>query len=253
MSNDELQKAIDDITSGDAAAAAAATDDSSATAGTASVTLPDDLAGGSSDTNLNFSETPDAMAGASADIFAAPPVPDTSSAMPADSGFDNPAAGAAPAAPEAPSVPESPLGVDPLAGFDPDSVTLNTAEPAAVATVPAEPVKTSEVPAEPAMPTTDSLDAQPTEVPNTEPVDITDTALPEAAPVNAVAGDVVSEARKELYPLLDKVSSMSDEEKCDVCLEVGGDALPEALKYAKSITDETARAEKLLQIIEKAK
>lgn len=251
MSNDDLQKAIDDITSGDAAAAVA--DESSATPGTASVTLPDDLAGNASTTDLNFAETPDATAGASADIFTAPPAPDTSSAMPA--GVEEPATN--PATEAAPAVDESALGADPLAGFDPSSVTLNTAEPAVPVT--AEPVVASESPAVELasvseIPTTDSLDAKPAETPVVESANTAETGSPEIEPIpSAVNGDVISEAKKELYPLLDKVPSMSSEDKCDVCLEVGGDALPKALQYAKEIPDETVKAEKLLKIIEGAK
>ncbi|MBR3368887.1 hypothetical protein IKG45_03850 [Candidatus Saccharibacteria bacterium] len=247
MSNDELQKAIDDITSGDAAATSAATaDDSATTTGTASVPLPDDLTTGSTPTDLNFTETPDAS-GSAADIFAAPPTPDTSSAMPA--GVEEPATN--PATEAAPAVDESALGADPLAGFDPDSVTLNTTE-----TVPAEAVAetASTAPVKPAVvateiPTTDTLDQKPAEPVSTEPIDLTETA-----PVPVVeAGNVVDEAMKELYPLLDKVPSMTDKEKYDVCMKVGGDALPKALQYAKGITDETEKAEALLKIIESAK
>lgn len=240
MSNDELQKAIDDITSGDAVAtSAAAADDSATTTGTATVPLPDDLTTGSTPTDLNFTETPDAS-GAATDIFAAPPTPDTSSAMPA--GVEEPAAN--PATEAAPAVDESALGADPLAGFDPDSVTLNTAE-----TVPAEAVAetASTAPVEPVA--VDTLDQKPAEPVSTEPVDLTEAA---PAPV-AEAGSVVDEAMKELYPLLDKVPSMTDKEKYDVCMKVGGDALPKALQYAKGISDETEKAEALLKIIESAK
>ncbi len=252
MSNDELQKAIDDITSGDAAAVAA--DDSSTTSGTASVTLPDDLATGAPETDLNFTEVPDATAGASADIFAAPPAPDTSTAMPA--GAEEPVTN--PAVEAAPALDESSLGADPLAGFNPDNVTLNTTAP--VAPTVAEPVNATETPAPAApaataseLPTTDSLDAEASGTVNPEPASTVGVETLEIVPSSSATGDVVSEAKKELYPLLDKVSSMSNEEKCDVCIEVGGDALSEALKYAKGVTDETVKAEKLLQIIEKAK
>lgn len=254
MSNDELQKAIDDITSGDAAATAAAAEDNSA-GGTASVTLPDDLTG--AEANLNFTETPDKTTGETADIFATPPAPDTSSAMPADFGtgsFDNPAASAAPVAPEV-GAPEAPLGADPLAGFDPDSVTLNattpTAEPAqtgaSTPAMPETPAPVSEIT------TTDSLDEKPAETASTEPVEITETKTPETVPVSSGAKSVAEEAMKELYPLLDKVPSMTDKEKFDVCMQVGEEALPNALQYAKGITDETEKAEALLKIIQSTK
>lgn len=104
MSNDELQKAIDDITNGDGAISDNPAADA-ADAGVASVPLPDDLATDGSATanaNLNYVETPDAGVGASADIFGVPPAPDTTVPMPTD--LTNPAAVAAPEAPISPDL-----------------------------------------------------------------------------------------------------------------------------------------------------
>ncbi len=252
MSNDELQKAIDDITSGDAAASAAAADDASTTTGapadtgTATVTLPDDMAGsGVADTNLNFTETPDPTTGASTDIFGAPPAPDISTAMPA--GVEEPTTN--PATEAAPSVPE-PVGADPLAGFDPSSVALNTTPTAETAPAPAPAPEIGVTASAPAteIPTSDTLGAQPT-VDFSAPVEVAEAVPALATDTNSV----VDEAMKELYPLLDKVPSMTDKEKYDVCMKVGGEALPKALQFAKGISDETEKAEALLKIIESAK
>ncbi len=76
----------------------------------------------------------------------------------------------------------------------------------------------------------------------------------------SVGGDVdlsrvAREARKELYPLLDRVQ-MSPEEKFEICMEVSADdknAFGSALAAARQIADETAKAEALLKIISATK
>ena len=70
----------------------------------------------------------------------------------------------------------------------------------------------------------------------------------EAAPV--ADDDTLNEALKELYPLLDKVD-MPVEEKFDITMKFGSPA--KALDIAKQMTDETAKANALLEIVNKLK
>jgi len=68
------------------------------------------------------------------------------------------------------------------------------------------------------------------------------------APVSDEA--TLEEAMKELYPLLDRVS-IPIEEKFDITLKYGEPA--KALEIAKQYTDETAKANALLEIVNKLK
>ena len=70
----------------------------------------------------------------------------------------------------------------------------------------------------------------------------------EAVPV--ADDDTLNEALKELYPLLDKVD-MPVEEKFDITMKFGSPA--KALDIAKQMTDETAKANALLEIVNKLK
>ena len=177
MNNDELQKAIDDITRDNAAPTTQVSAENEA--------LADELAG-------------------AADGTAVPPVP----AVDAAASFDVPAA-PAPAVPATPSMPPMPDAPVPQAA----------AEPAE------EPVE------EPVAPVADK---------------------PAAVKTGDLAG-VAEAAMKELFPLLDKVE-MSVEEKFDICMKVDDDgALVKALEYAKKFSDETAKANALLKIIEATK
>lgn len=221
MSNDELQKAIDDITNGEA------------------------------EMNASSSDAP-----ANNDILGTPPAPDISTEMPA--GAPAPVSETANPATEATSeLDEASLGADPLAGLNPDDITLNTTNTNATAPETVAPV--SEVspveaptttPGAPAIVSEPAVSAPIEDIPMAEPIIGNSGAMPE---VKAEMGGIKAEALKELYPLLDKVSSMTDKEKFDVCMEVGTEALPNALQYAKKISDEAEKAEALVKIIEKTK
>ncbi len=121
-----------------------------------------------------------------------------------------------------------------------------------------------EKPAAPSVPEVD-LGAAPAPVIPTEPAMPPMPPMPEAAepapapepvapaPVAEAPADnnaTLEEAMKELYPLLDKVE-MPVEEKFDITIKYGEPA--RALDFAKQITDETAKANALLEIINKVK
>lgn len=196
MNNDELQKAIDDITKDNAPVAEAAP---------------------AVDTVAENEQLANELAGA-----AAPAVPETPDF----------AAAPAPAVPETPGMPpmpEAPVAPAPEA----------PAEPAPVAPEPvAEPAPAPEVAPAP----------EPVAVPE---IQLGNTDMIGEAP--APAGDTLHEAMRELYPLLDKVS-MTNEEKFDICMQVDdAQAAAKALEYAKQFADETAKANALLEIINKVK
>ena len=186
MNNDELQKAIDDITRDNAAPAAGGATENEA--------LADEIAGPTTREGVNLAPT-------------------------------NVAEFNVPAAP-APAVPETP-GMPPVAEA-PVTDSVSEAIEAATANVGAMPV------AEPA--------------PETTPVAEAPVATPEVKPVGNE--EVKKEALKELYPLLDKVQ-MEPKEKFDIAIEYGEPA--KALEYAKVITDETEKANALLEVINKVK
>lgn len=215
MSNDELQKAIDDITNGENAVNEG-TATSVADAGVASVPLPDDLAASSNvavDTNMNFMETPDANAGASGDIFGVPPTPDTSATMPTD--LTNPAAIAA---------PETSLNNDPVAA----DFTTPVAEPA---------------------PATASVDLS--EAPT--PTEI-NAAVSATTNVTGDLEAVKTAALIELYPLLPSMN-VNPRQKYDICMTViekTGDkgATSVALDAAKMIPDAIEKGDCLMKLVE---
>ena len=120
------------------------------------------------------------------------------------------------------------------------------------------------VPEAPAMPPAEAAPA-----PAPQPVEVAPQPAPEivmnpsvssvgAPGVSAPSSDleaVAREAMKELYPLLDKVS-MEPEEKFEICMEVAEtdkSAISVALSAAKQFSDETKKAEALLQIIDATK
>ncbi len=214
MSNDELQKAIDDITNGDNTVSDNATTDVADT-GVASVSLPDDLVASSNvaaNTNMNFMETPDANAGVSADIFGVPPTPDASMAMPTD--LANPAAAAAPEMPA-----------------DNNSVT-DYSMPAAEPALASAPVDLSGAPA-------------PTEV---------NVATPTAINVGGDLEAVKTAALIELYPLLPSmnVNPRQKYDICMTVIEKTGDkgATSVALDAAKMIPDAVEKGDCLMKLVE---
>ena len=184
MNNDELQRAIDDITK-----------DNSAPADVAPVA--DTTAENEQLANELTQPTVTPAAGVGADLDAV--APDFAAAP-------------------APVIPDTP-GMPPVDAAEPVEV--------APAVVPEEP----EI--EPAK-------AEVAEAPTvaTTPVAAADDA------------DTLTEALKELYPLLDKVD-MPMEEKFDITMQFGGPA--KALEFAKQITDETAKANALLEIVNRLK
>jgi len=242
MSNDELQKAIDDITNGEAAMDAGS--DSSTDTGDAIGADMGAMSAGSA-------------SGADDDILGTPPTPDISSGMPAGlADATNPATEAAP------SVDEGAMGPDPLDGFDPSGVTLNTTVP--VEAAPAGEASASGMPTDLGVPTAmadaTAVSAAPVENSTAEA-----PAEPLVAPVEnnlasveaaALPGtdDVEAAALKELYPLLPKMN-VNPRQKFDICMKViektgekGAAAV--ALESAKAISDETEKGECLLKLIE---
>ena len=187
MNNDELQKAIDDITRDSAAPAPAET------APAENEALANEIAGApATGEGLTIAPAP------------APEVPE---------------APAMPPMPEAAAVPEAPAA----------PVPEPVAEPAP-APVPEAPV------------------AEPAPAPAPAP----EIQLAHAAEKPTDMSDIEKEALKELYPLLDKVE-MSAEEKFDICMKVAEDdatAVSGALQAAKGITDEVAKANALLKIVD---
>lgn len=142
-----------------------------------------------------------------------------------------------------------------------------TLAPAAAPEVPPAPAPV--IPETPAMPPV--AEAAPAPAPEAAPVAEAPAPAPAPEPVARVAqapapevqlshageksadlADVEREALKELYPLLDKVE-MTAEEKFDICMKVAEDdetAVSGALKAAKGIADETAKANALLKIVD---
>ncbi|MBR3319232.1 hypothetical protein IKG06_01855 [Candidatus Saccharibacteria bacterium] len=112
------------------------------------------------------------------------------------------------------------------------------------------------VPDAPGMPPVETTEAVATmpEAPVAPAAPVVETAEPvaEAAPATAedADGDTLNEALKELYPLLDKVD-IPVEEKFDITMKFGSPA--KALDIAKQMTDETAKANALLEIVNKLK
>ena len=124
------------------------------------------------------------------------------------------------------------------------------------------------VPEAPAMPPTEAAPA-PVEASAPQPVEgapqpapeivmnpsVSSVGAPEVSVPSSDLEAVAREARKELYPLLDKVS-MEPEEKFEICMEVAEtdkSAISVALSAAKQFSDETKKAEALLQIIDATK
>ncbi|MBR3319714.1 hypothetical protein IKG20_00165 [Candidatus Saccharibacteria bacterium] len=197
MNNDELQKAIDDITKDNAPDAAAPAVDAAAE----NEQLANELVG------------------------AAPAAPEVELA-----------AAPAPAIPTEPSMPptaEAPVEEAPIASAPEAPVAPAAPAPASAPEPLAEEVE--EVPA----PEIKLGNAQ------------VDDIVPEAPEAPAARDDdTLNEALKELYPLLDRVD-MPVEEKFDITLKFGEPA--KALDLAKKITDETKKANALLEIVNKLK
>ena len=189
MNNDELQKAIDDITKDNNVAL----DEAQANG---AMTESEQLVNEMTQSAAAAESTPDVA-----------PAPD----------FGNPPA---PAVPDAPGMP--PVGTPEI---------IHEASPAALPETPEAP-----------------------EAPEVPEIEIEPIAKePEAAAPAAESGsdnDTLNEALKELYPLLDKVD-MPAMEKFDITLKFGTPA--EALDLAKSIPDDTEKANALLEIVNKLK
>ncbi|MBR5389261.1 hypothetical protein IK146_01740 [Candidatus Saccharibacteria bacterium] len=185
MNNDELQRAIDDITKDNSAPAEAAP-------------VVDATAENEQLANELTQPATASTMGAGVDLDAV--APDFAAAP-------------------APVIPDTP-GMPPVDTVEP----VETAPAVAPEEPEAEPLK-AEVPEAP----------------------VAVTATPVAAEDDA---DTLTEALKELYPLLDKVD-MPMEEKFDITMQFGGPA--KALEFAKQITDETAKANALLEIVNRLK
>ena len=103
------------------------------------------------------------------------------------------------------------------------------------------------IPEAPGMPPVEAAEATAPVAPVVEAVEPEPAA--EVAPA-AADGDTLNEALKELYPLLDKVN-IPVEEKFDITMKFGSPA--KALDIAKQMTDETAKANALLESVNKLK
>ncbi len=203
MNNDELQKAIDDITKENAPVAEAAP---------------------AVDTVAENEQLANELAGATAPVAPALEAPDFEAAP-------------APAVPETPGMP--PMPETPVASAPEAPAEASAPEPVAEAAPASAPAPEPEPVAEAAPAVKPEI-----QLGNTEMIGETP-----AAP----AGDTLHEAMRELYPLLDRVS-MTNEEKFDICMQVeDAQAVAKALEYAKQFTDETQKANALLEIINKAK
>ena len=194
MNNDELQKAIDDITKDNAAAEAAPAVDAAAENEQLANELTQATAPAPAATD--YAATPDFG------VAPAPAVPEAPGMPPVD----------------APEAPEAPAAAEP----EVPEVEVPEIE---VPEIPKAPVAEPETEAEP--------EAE-------EPVVAT----------TAGDGDTLNEALKELYPLLDKVD-MPVADKFDITMKFGGPA--KALEFAKKIPDETAKANALLEIVNRLK
>ena len=88
------------------------------------------------------------------------------------------------------------------------------------------------------------------EAPAAPAAPVAEAAEPVAEAAPAADNDTLNEALKELYPLLDKVD-IPVGEKFDITMKFGTPA--KALDIAKQMTDETAKANALLEIVNKLK
>lgn len=242
MSNDELQKAIDDITSSSDASAASAD-------GAATVSLPDDFAKPAAD-NLGVSDVPEnnlAAAAAPAEPamkngmdFEALPIEDKYAEKTSPE-MDIPAVGAMPPADLNTNIKEAP----------------NEA-PIMDATVGADIVaETPKVEDENSLDTTldNTLGANMNEAPNEAPIE--KDVLPEVPEMKTTDPDLVeieTKALLELYPLLEKMN-IAARQKFDICMKViekTGEkgATSAALAAAKDIADEKEKGECLIKLVE---
>lgn len=225
MSNDELQKAIDDITKSDAGGVAEGTSENEALvdemvqAGmpTTGEGLPLAPLGGADGTGVLAT---DAVA---PEMAAAPEI-------------KIPEIGAMPPAEEKPTGGNEGAGVLGANGMASEPVKTETVATPAIETAPVAPEVSATVP----------------EAPITEPA-AAEVNTPEinAPGVPADLAEIEKEALKELYPLLDKVK-LPAEEKFEICMKVAGEdkkAISGALEAAKEIVDETKRAEALLSVL----
>ena len=221
MSNDELQKAIDDITKGDAGGATEGTSENEA--------LVDEMVqAGMPTTGEGLSLTPMGGAEAGAGTNVAEAAEAIAPEMAAAPEIKIPEVGAMPPAEEKP-VTSAPVSEPSVA-----------AGATAIETAPVAPEVSATIP----------------EAPVTEPA-AAEVSTPEiSAPKgSAELEEIEKEALKELYPLLDKVM-LPAEEKFEICMtvyETDKNALSGALEAAKEIKDEKLKAESLLKIIERVK
>jgi len=226
MSNDELQKAIDDITSGDAATNNPST--TPADNGTASVPLPEEISGQTENTNAleDFAGAPPAVQ--NFDIPAMPPVSD-------DHLTEESAAATLKSAAENNNFSNNMVAT----GFSAGAPVVNN-------NPPAEPPLAPEPPAvsEPELPPAPVAPAGPEVVmPNLD-----------EGPKDPELQEVENAALLELYPLLEKMN-VNPREKFDICIKViektkEKGAAQGALNAAKEIKDETEKGECLVKLVE---
>ncbi|MBR3180780.1 hypothetical protein IKF63_01740 [Candidatus Saccharibacteria bacterium] len=201
MNNDELQKAIDDITRDNAASVPAE--------------------GGAADNEALAEE-----------MASSAPVKGEGVAL-------SPTA-------EIPAAPAPEVPVDP--GMPPATPSMPPAQEAA----PAAPVAPAPAPAPAPIPEAPIVQAPEAPVPE---IAFNPSVTAEVAPQAGDMSEMLKEALRELYPLLDKVQ-MEPEEKFEICMKVAEtdkNAIAGALNAAKQITNETTKAEALLEIVEAVK
>ena len=222
MSNDELQKAIDDITSGDngTVAPVASSDD------TATVSLPEEMGLGQQGEE-KIAENSFEMPAFSAPAAAAPDLSGLEQAMASEKPEEKTGA-------ESVAVPNFEVPSIPSADTLPKEPEIAAPE----VTVP------TEAPAE--APADFGADTVASEVKMPE--------LSETGPEDPQLKEVETAALLELYPLLEKMN-VNAREKFDICMKViektgekGASAA--ALSAAKEIADETEKGECLVKLVE---
>lgn len=232
MSNDELQKAIDDITNSGAADVAGGE-----TAGEAAVNL-DAMVGNA------MPEVPE--------VPEMPTMPMPETAAPAMS-MPEVAMPVAPA-PEMPAVPAPEVA---QMATTPEMSTMTVAPEIPAPETPA-PVETPEVPkmteVAPEMPAAPEMPKMP-EMPVVEAAPEMPKIETEEKEVGGELEEIKKDALLELYPLLDKMK-VNSKQKFDICMKVVNKtgekkALGGAMKAAKEMSDPDEKGAALMQIIEK--
>lgn len=227
MSNDELQRAIDDITSG----------------GASTPVMPAPASNGVVDENEELVNefggvAPTKPAMSVAEQVAAELGETPTSAVP----IVEPAGSSVSDEPSVPAEPVAPI--EPVA-LGVDQAVENSINEPVVPEMPAAPDMSEEgsMMADSAAPETPEVSEVPEELKMEEPVTAGDVDLEE----------VKRNALRELYPLL-KNMNINPEQAYDICKQVAemGEkgAIAEALEAAKKISDDQTRANALLEIVE---